>query len=72
MATLQEWQAQQAARVIDMGGMSTLNNKWHQERLLKTDIKQGFLQNMPNQTYLNVSSPSVLTFLKVIIDLVES
>ncbi len=60
MATLQEWQAQQANKVIDMGGKPTLQNKWHQERLLKTEVKQGLLQNLPNQTYLNVSPPAWL------------
>ena len=53
-----------------MGGKATLSNKWHQERLLKTEVKPGLIQNIPNQTYLNVNSPA-LTPSQVIIDLVS-
>ena len=54
--TLREFQEAQRHPVIDMGGTAMLANKWHQERLMQTEIKPNMIQNIPNQRYLNVSN----------------
>ena len=42
-------------KTIDIGGIAHLTNKWEKDKLLNTKITKGFIQNIPNQKYLDVS-----------------